>query len=188
MPPLPIVSHRQRGKHWICRELAHSRLGDPAGAYDTGRITPSRVLAHQASDTTALIAKLHEVARVVMISSPTDGLIDLDDGARMVEIGATPPDRHYGLAHQQEFPIRPIFANWNKLGLGVFGPPVVPETSEPPYSGTHMLLTNLPPSTGVLNPNSAHCLTANDSCTPLAADGTPALRDAWRYISGQPGK
>ena len=136
----------------------------------------------------ALIAKLHEVARVVMISSPTDGLIDLDDGARMVEIGATPPDRHYGLAHQQEFPIRPIRANWNKLGLDVFGPPVVPETSAPPYSGTHMLLTNLPPSRGVLDPNSAHCLTANDRCTPLAADGTPALRDAWRYISGQPGK
>jgi hypothetical protein len=136
----------------------------------------------QGGGNAAMIAKLHEVARVVTTSSPTDGLIDRDEGARWVAIEATPAERHYGLAHQREFDIRPIRANWNALGLGVFGAPVVPETSAAPYGCTHMLLTDLLPATGSYN--DAHGSTSRDDFTPRLANGTPALRDAWRYMLG----
>jgi hypothetical protein len=143
----------------------------------------------QGGGTAALIGKLHRVARVVMISSPPDGCVDPQcRAARWVAIGATPATRYYGLGHQQELPIRPIRANWKALGLDGFGTPVAPEASAPPYGCTHMLLTNLPPAPGFTNPFRlvAHLSTALDANTPRLADGTPALRDAWRYISANP--
>lgn len=135
----------------------------------------------QGGGNAAMIGKLNRVARVVMISSPTDGLLNADQAARWVAIDATPAERYFGLGHQREFPIRPIRANWKALGLDVFGAPVAPETSAPPYGCTHMLLTDLLPATGSYD--QAHGSTAGDAFTPRLADGTPALRDAWRYIS-----
>jgi hypothetical protein len=42
-----------------------------------------------------------------------------------------------------------------------------------------MLLTNLLPAPG----GNYHGSTAYDPATPRLADGSPALRDAWRYIA-----
>lgn len=134
----------------------------------------------QGGGNAAMIGKLHRVARVVMISSPPEGCMDSQcQAARWVAIGATPANRYYGLAHQRELPIRAERANWEAFGLNAFGAPVTPETSAPPYGCTHMLITNLDPAPGGYFVGS----TARDSATPRLADGTPALRNAWRYIS-----
>jgi hypothetical protein len=152
----------------------------------------------QGGGNAAMIGKLHRVARVVMLSSPVDGCVapplrqcvrgNPDQAARWVAIGATPADRYYGLGHRRDFGIKPLIANWNALGLDVFGAPVAPETSAPPYGCTHMLVTELNPNPvpNVSDSVRAHRSTARDAYTPLSADGTPALRDAWRYISANP--
>ena len=46
---------------------------------------------------------------------------------------------------------------------------------------SHMLVTGLTPQGGFVGLN-AHGSTATDSFTPLAADGTTLLFDAWRYM------
>jgi pimeloyl-ACP methyl ester carboxylesterase len=189
---------------------------------DTGSPQWSRIVVaghSQGGGNAALIGKLHSVARVVMISSPPDGCFPQDDlpkqqlpgcenpvgtpfaGAQWTKLPSlTPADRYYGLAHQSEFAITPMLANWGRqldpvsgkwinvggLGLFPFGTPVAPETNAPPYACTHMLLTSLSPA-----PNQAgvpalqnHRLTARDIYTPTdRITGLPLLRDAWRYIS-----
>jgi hypothetical protein len=147
------------------------------GAPRWSRIT---VAGHsQGGGTAALIGTLHRVARVVMISSPVDGSVDPpSQAAHWVTIGATPATRYYGLAHQREIRLGGIRANWKALGLDAFGGAAAPETSTRPYGCSHMLVTGLPTPAGRY-----HRSTAEDADVPLLADGTPALREAWRYIS-----
>ena len=66
-----------------------------------------------------------------------------------------------------------------------FGEALAPELSAPPYGGTHILVTDIEPVGGYANPF-PHQSTAIDFVTPRAADGTPLLRDAWRYLLGEP--
>jgi hypothetical protein len=194
---------------------------------DTGSPVWSRIVVaghSQGGGNAALIGKLHLVARVVMISSPPDGCfisnipdqngVTLDQtqfptckdpgpgfaGAQWTSPGVTPADRHYGLAHQSEFAVTPMLANWgtqlNKsgqwqnylghFGLLQFGTPVAPEAGAPPYGCTHMLLTNLR-APGVPKVNLTlqdHRLTVRNDYTPIDQNtGLPVLLDAWRYIS-----
>jgi hypothetical protein len=92
----------------------------------------------------------------------------------------TPTARYWGLAHDRDPMFPPIRANWDSIGMAAFGAVVAPETSEAPYDLTHMLATDLVPRGGSFS--GAHNSTAADDSTPLGADGTPALGDAWRYL------
>ena len=129
----------------------------------------------------AMIAKLRVVARVVMFSSvPDKGHTTL--AIPWVATHVTPAARYWGLAHDRDPAFPPIRANWDSLGMDAFGAAVAPETSEPPYDFTHMLVTDLVPQGGSFSGTHAHGSTAFDTDTPLGADGTPVLRDAWRYL------
>ncbi|GAC1516576.1 MAG: hypothetical protein NVS1B4_12260 [Gemmatimonadaceae bacterium] len=127
----------------------------------------------------ALIAKLHRVARVVLFSSPLDGLGV--QPARWIAIGETPSELYYALGHAREPSIGRGRAAWLALGLDRFGEVVLQDGREPPYDGTHMLITDLAPATGTFL--HAHPSTAVDGFTPLRADGIPALRDVWAYLN-----
>ncbi len=94
----------------------------------------------------------------------------------------TPVERYYGIAHDRDGFYRPIRAAWDSLGLDVFGGPAMPETSSPPYDGTHMLVTDLLPRPNGFVGTNAHGSPSNDLNTPLNPDGTPILEDAWRYL------
>jgi hypothetical protein len=180
---------------------------------ETGSPKWSRIVVaghSQGGGNAALIGKLNLVARVVMISSPPDGCFDHDGlpgslpgctdpngtplvGAQWTSPGGfglpslTPADRYYGLAHQSEFAITPMRANWGRLGLAALGPAVSPDPpNAPPYTCTHMLLTDLPAPglPGIALSLQNHRLTARDDYTPKnPTTGLPILRDAWRYIS-----
>jgi hypothetical protein len=121
-----------------------------------------------------LIAKIHHVDRVVMVAGPP-GV-----SAPWV-IGATPAAKYFALLHQRDPRTGAILANIDALDLDRFGDPVVPELSEPPYGGTHILITDLEP-TGGYGMDNPHMSTAVDLWTPLGPDGAPLLRDAWRYM------
>jgi hypothetical protein len=132
----------------------------------------------QGGGNAALIGTLHRVARVVTFAAPGDGMGGV--AARWIAIGKTPAERYYGLAHLRDFSFRQVRAAWTALDLDQFGAPVMQETSRPPYGDTHMLVTDLTP----IRNNNFHGSVARDDFTPRLADGTPVLRDAWRYLMG----
>lgn len=129
----------------------------------------------------ALIAKLRRVDRVVLLAAPLDGF-----GGRpgaWVATDATPAVRYFGLVNGRDPNVTAALANWTALGLDAFGVPVLQDTSKPPYGGTHTLLTDFPPQAAPkCRAPGTHRSVAEDLCTPLASDGAPALRDAWRYL------
>jgi len=133
----------------------------------------------QGGGNAAMIAKIRLVARVVLFSSVTDSIHA--EAPSWVATHLTPSERYYGIAHDRDGFYRPIRAGWDSLGLGLFGAPATPETSSPPYDGTHMLVTDLMPQGGFVGTN-AHGAPSNDLNTPLGPDGTPLLLDAWRYL------
>jgi hypothetical protein len=134
----------------------------------------------------AMIGKIRLVARVVMFSAVND---TVSGGASPLWVAphVTPLERYYGIAHDRDpTGFAAIRASWAAIGLEAFGLAVAPETNEPPYGWTHTLVTDLTPQGGFVGLN-AHGAPSNDLNTPLAADGTPLLRDAWDYLlTGRP--
>jgi hypothetical protein len=167
----------------------------------------------QGAGQAALIAQLRRVRRVVMLSGPPDSRIPnhlpLPVVDSWVYIGETPASRHFALYHHKDrFVGGPpgttgIPTNLTALGLDSFGPPAA-VGSEGPYcttddlgppsdwsfGQTHVLTTDLVPNGGCggMNPGNPHRSTARDDFTPLAADGTPRLLGAWRYLIGASGQ
>jgi WD40 repeat protein len=131
----------------------------------------------------AMIAKLRVVPRVVLFSAVPDNVSGF--GPPTWETShATRSERYWGLAHEHDPAFQPITASWQALGMNAFGRRVRVEESGPPYGLTHTLTTDLLPKSGsyTVPPNGSHGSTAGDDSTPIASDGTPLLRDAWRYL------
>jgi hypothetical protein len=133
----------------------------------------------------AMLAKLHLVGRVLLFSSCGD--VAGGRAAPWLSTHATPSARYYGLADDRDVggPGSPdphayadLLIDWEKLGMRAFGDLIAPEKSAPPYGGTHTLVTDLLPQPGT----AAHGVPSNDANMPLLPDGTPVLRDAWRYM------
>jgi hypothetical protein len=122
------------------------------------------------------------VDRVVMLAGPTD-VQGPGEPAAWVSIDETPAAKHFALLHQRDPRNAGILANVDALNLDRFGDPVAPELSDPPYGGTHILMTDLEPTGGYGADNPHRSVTA-DVWTPRGPDGTPLLRDAWRYMLG----
>src|SRR5438132_1456910 len=112
----------------------------------------------------AMIAKVRVVARVVLFAAVTDSIGT--QSVPWVTTHQTPSDRYYGLAHDRDSFFRPIRASWDSLGMAASGGAVPPETSEPPYGLTHMLVTDLLPRGGFVG-NNARGSVSNDANTPL---------------------
>ncbi len=138
----------------------------------------------QGSAQAALIGKLHHVNRVVMFSGPPDARVP-EEADRWVSIGATPVAKYFALFHQRDHLVVGIRANLAALDLQQFGDPVIAELNDPPYGGTHIVYTDLRPKLGYDAPNAPHQSTARDNNTPIGPNGTPLLRDAWRYLLGE---
>jgi len=136
----------------------------------------------QGAGQAALIGKIRHVDRVVLLAGPPDRRVPEALDA-WVSIGETPAAKYFGLFHQRDNFAAGILPNLQALDMGRFGDPVVPELGEPPYGGSHVLVTDLEPTGGYANPF-PHLSSAVDAQTPLGPDGTPLLRDAWRYMLG----
>jgi hypothetical protein len=164
--------------HYLARQYPDEEW-DRFLAHEEPKWSQIAVSGHsQGGGHAAMIAKIRLVARVVMFSAVTDSL----EGASVpwVATHVTPSDRYYGLDHDLDEQFRSIRASWDSLGMAVFGPAVAPETSAPPYDLTHMLVTDYHPLRGP--GRAAHGSSCTDANTPLNLDGTPLLRDAWRYL------
>lgn len=138
----------------------------------------------QGAGQAAMIGKIRHVDRVIMFSGPPDGRVP-GEAEAWISIGETPAVKYFGLFHNRDQYVAGIRLNLAALDLQRFGEPVMPELSAPPYGGTHILVTDLNPQKGYVTPN-PHQSSARDDNTPLGPDGTPLLRDAWRYVLGEP--
>src|ERR1041385_1113155 len=139
----------------------------------------------QGAGQAALIGKIRHVNRVVLLSGPPDRRIpELPDA--WISVGETPAAKYFGLFHQRDHFGTAILANFRAFDMGLFGEPVVAELGVPPYGGTHVLVTDLEPTGGYGIPF-PHQSSAVDARTPLGADGSPLLREAWCYLLGDPG-
>src|SRR3989442_1000565 len=138
----------------------------------------------QGAGQAALIGKLRHVDRVVMFSGPPEQRVPQQVDP-WISIGETPAAKYFALFHDRDHLVVGIRLNLPALDMERFGAPVQAELSEPPYGGTHILFTDLRPTLGYDRPN-PHQSTAKDTNTPLGPDGTPLLRDAWRYLLGEP--
>lgn len=134
----------------------------------------------------ALIGKIRYVDRVVMIAGPAPDAESSGDAAAWAFIGETPAAKYFELFHVRDHFSPAIVPNVAALNLDRFGEPAKMEIAEPPYRGTHILVTDLEPRGGYAIPN-PHLSTAVDAWTPLGSDGTALLRDAWRYMLGKRG-
>jgi len=127
----------------------------------------------------ALIAKLHRVARVLMLA--WSDLWKENGQWRLApwvdSVNATPTDAFFGLTHVQDALIAHL-ATWNRMGLNQFGPPVLVDTLSPPYQYSHQLLTNVTPARS----GAYHGSVANDHSTPLDSNGVPILAPVWSYM------
>ena len=163
--------------------------------------------ASQGAGQSALIAQLRRVPRVVMLSGPPDSRLPNQDPPVVdswVHIGRTPASKHFALYHHRDRSVvgpptgtTGILTNLHALGLDRFGAPVAVGTEGPyctddlgspsdSFGDTHLLVTDLFPrgdgGCGGVGPGNPHRSTARDAFTPLAADGTPKLVGAWRYL------
>jgi hypothetical protein len=138
----------------------------------------------QGAGEAALIGKLRHVDRVVMLSGPPEQRVP-EQVDPWMSIGETPAAKYFALFHNRDHLVVGIRLNLPAFDMERFGAPVQAELSEPPYGGTHILFTDLRPTLGYDRPN-PHQSTAKDTNTPLGPDGTPLLRDAWRYLLGEP--
>ena len=153
-----------------------------AGVPRWERIAPS---GHsRGGQAAAMVAKLHLVARVVLFSSPGD--VVGPRAAPWLSTHVTPSNRYYGLADDRDItgPYADQLIVWEELGMRAFGGLIAPETSAPPYGGTHTLVTDLPPQPVTL----AHGVPSNDaicrcSATGLPCCGTPGVTSSRRMTT-----
>jgi hypothetical protein len=129
----------------------------------------------------AMLGKQVSLARICMLSAPSDSLVQagaLAQAPWLSEPGQTPPEAYFGLASELEGGYAGILAAWEALGLVAAASPVLVDASLPDYGGAQALSTRLEPA----RPNEYHGSTAVDRSTPLLPDGTPVLAPAWQYL------
>jgi hypothetical protein len=155
-----------------------------------------------------LIGLLRRVHRVVAFA----GWADARHGwVKLASPTPTPAERFFALIHQRDnfFPRTcyaykppeepdPLQPSLPPFGLGLvaacpwpgFGDPtdtanpLLVENGAPPYGGAHVLVANLTPRNPTNIADPFHPSPSRDQFTPLAADGTPLLVNAWRYLLG----
>lgn len=145
-----------------------------------------RVGGHSQGGGTAVhIGKTQAVDRACFFAAPGD----TTDGQQAVApwvsaAGVTPAARMYGFAHQQDgiVPNALVLQEWAALQLGSFGAALNVDGAQPPYSGRHMLLTNVARGNPLTPAGLAfHNLPVVDVFTPMEA-GLPSLRRVWQSL------
>ncbi len=145
----------------------------------TGEVEWEKVIvsgASHGSTTSARFALHQKVGRVVMLSGPRDQL-----ETWYALPSATPKDRFFAFTHvldtgwtRNHYP-----RSWKMLGLDQFGPIVDVDKSEPPYGGSHQLITEADVGG---NADRAHGASVPGKSAVKNADGTFVHEAVWRYL------
>jgi hypothetical protein len=176
--PLVDVNRANSITNRLAKLLAHLDATQPSYGWDaylsgdTPRWERVIVSGHsQGAGHAAFISTRHRVARVVMFGGGPDR--SAGQLASWVAPGATPGSRYFGFVHTDDNAVAKV-AGWRQLGAT--GNTTSVNGAAPPYSGSHMLLTD------VATPN-PHGSVVTDGATPTRADGTPVFAPVWRTLS-----
>jgi hypothetical protein len=140
----------------------------------------------------ALIARDHAVARVAMFSSPVDRsgpnqrpTVSPQPAPWLLDAHDTPSERYFGFAHASD-EANDWELQWPGLGLGLtdFGPIVNVDQEQPPYRGSHALITGALPHDNPSPPPVPrnHSSIVSDLLTPLTDFGQPRFAPVWQYV------
>jgi len=134
----------------------------------------------QGSGHAAYIAKTDAVFRLSTFAGPNERFV-ADNTLPPWTAGprATPASASRGFCHEQDTGAGKV-GIWTALGWDAFGGPVWVESGTPPWGGTHMLLTKVPPDGG----NDYHKSVIQDLVTPKGANGVPLFLPVWRLMAG----
>lgn len=129
----------------------------------------------------AVLAKNHQVDRVVMLASPADFHRGSNSPAGWLESpSATPTDRYFGFTHELDNGFQHIMSAWDMLGLAKSGAPIDVDEIEPPYNHSRRLITRY---AQVLR-GKYHASIVQDTATPKSRKGVPIFEPVWRYLLG----
>jgi len=93
----------------------------------------------------AMIAKTRPVYRCVMFASMDWRFVENAPPTWVSNPGVTPPERFIALGHYDDPSVSSnrIVANWEAMEMDTFGPQHLVDISNPPFDGSHMLMTDL---------------------------------------------
>ncbi|MFO8036640.1 MAG: hypothetical protein R6U57_08475 [Anaerolineales bacterium] len=91
----------------------------------------------------------------------------------------TPPEDYYLFWHEGDEGVARFQGELMRvLGIDTFGEPVMVDTSEPPYQGSHALIATIPPPAG----ERAHNTHVADKALIFNAEGEPIYEGVWQYL------
>lgn len=131
----------------------------------------------------ALIATRHNVARVLLSSSPKDWSRRYDKPASWYKPSVTPASRYFAFLHEQDkqgcsYPQQ--LEILKAMGMTALGNPVSVDKEKPPFANSRVLTTNYPgtPVTSTV----AHTSEVSDGGTPKSTSDKPLFRPVWLYM------
>lgn len=159
--------------------LAQTAASDGWGTYLTGgKPDWSKVVlaghSHGAGQA-AFVAKLKAVSRVALLAGPVDGHGG-QPAAWLNSVHATPGLQFFALAHAGDATFAQVSANWTALGLGGKQSQLNVDEVGPPFVANLLVATKT-----CADP---HACIVIDGQTPLADDGRPLYRHAWKQLTG----
>ena len=136
----------------------------------------------------AYMAKLFQLDRTVMFSSPGDVGIAPGSVALWLSLpNITPVSRQYGFTHTADelVPLALVTSNWRTIGLAAFGAPVSVDGAVSPFGNSRQLITSVAPNPNPPSPVPApmHSSPVVDAVTPLTANGDFLYRPVWIYLA-----
>ncbi len=186
--PLVSVKPADAIEPRLAKLLDHLRKQYPAegwGRFLSGQIVDwSRVsvVGHsQGAGYAAMIAKRHAVFRMMMISGVADVTNDGAPAPWLFQRGMTPAEREYGLTNVFDpvVRLRTAMASWHAMGIDRFEQLRSIDRLQPPYRGSHQLVTAARTGRGM----EVHLSMAFDRFMPFNADGSPYYGAAWAYAA-----
>lgn len=134
--------------------------------------------SHGASSS-AIIGKIRNVSRVVMLSGPFDNRGG-EPAPWLRQNSVTPLDRYWAFSHTREVQYPGHIKNWDALGLQAFGQLALVDDAAPPFGGSHQLATAVVPATD----KGEHGTTTAGKASPLLPDGSYRFTAVWRHLFG----
>lgn len=147
-----------------------------------GQVNWSKVIVaghSQGGALAGLIGKLYPVKRIVMFS-----IVDYLDNGKIPSWERLPAnnENYYALTNQNDelIPWNKVKLIWTATGWLSYGNYKNVDYTAPPYSNTHMLITNRATTSTSVDPY--HNMTGVDSYIPKNAQGRYVYENAWEYF------
>ncbi len=129
----------------------------------------------------ALIAKEHDVKRIIMFAAPNDYSDVLNTQAEWtLRASQTPDSAYFGFNNLNDRVVNfwKQKEGWDNIGMSSFGDTINVDINESPYSDSHQLYTNF----DITGAGANHSSMILDRRLPLDQNGNPIFEEVWEYL------